>query len=126
MKSVSVGNAAIEARPTKGWFVGQFITGDDLRKTSAVEVKWGVHPAGNRNAGGFVANQTATTVSVLIQGAFRLWFRDGDKVEQFDLDSPGKYALWLPGVAHNWLAVSDCVVLTVRWPSLPKDQSEEA
>jgi quercetin dioxygenase-like cupin family protein len=40
------------------------------------------------------------------------------------LDHPGDYVVWSPGVSHRWRVVEDAVVVTVRWPSLPKDQSE--
>src|SRR5437764_10896536 len=122
IKNVSIGNAATESQKAGGWFIGHFIADDPLRKTADVEVKWGIHPKGQKNHGGFLSNRTAKTMSVLVSGNFRLWFRDGDTVEQIDLDAPGKYALWMPGVPHDWEALQDSVVLTVRWPSLPKDQ----
>ncbi len=122
MAGVTTGRAA-DAGATGGWFVGHFVP-DEARRSSAVEVKWGVHPAGERNAGGFVANRTATTLSVLVSGAFRLRFRAGAEVETVDLLAPGQYALWPPGLPHDWEAVADSVVLTVRWPSVPKDQAE--
>ena len=41
-----VGNANIDGESTRGWLLGHFIgEGDDPRATTAVEVKWGVHPA---------------------------------------------------------------------------------
>jgi len=122
MQNVSTGNAAADTQATGGWFIGHFISDDLLRKTSDVEVKWGVHPKGQKNQGGFVANKAATTMSVLITGRFRLWFRQDDRIEQVDLSTPGKYAVWGPGVPHDWQAMADSVVLTVRWPSVPKDQ----
>jgi hypothetical protein len=42
-----VGNANIDGESTRGWLLGHFIgEGDDPRATTTVEVKWGVHPAG--------------------------------------------------------------------------------
>ena len=42
-----VGNANIDGEGTRGWLLGHFIgEGDDSRATTTVEVKWGVHPAG--------------------------------------------------------------------------------
>ena len=122
MQNVSTGNAATETSKTNGWFIGHFIKDDPLRQSRDVEVKWGIHPKGQKNQGGFVANKTARTMSILVSGNFRLWFRDHEQTQRVDLDAPGKYVLWMPGVPHDWEAIEDSVVLTVRWPSLPKDQ----
>lgn len=35
------------------------------------------------------------------------------------LKEPGDYVVWDEGVAHQWEALGDATVLTVRWPSLP-------
>jgi hypothetical protein len=120
---------ADDARARGGWFVGHFLAAGDPRRTGDVEVKWGVHPAGDRNRGGFVANQTARTLSVVLAGRFRIRFRDPDRptvAEVVELDRPGRYALWDRGVEHDWEAVTDCTVLTVRWPSVPRDQAAAA
>ena len=77
MKNITVGNAATETRQTNGWFIGHFIGDDPLRQSRDVEVKWGIHPKGQKNQGGFLANQTARTISILVSGKFRLRFRDG-------------------------------------------------
>src|SRR5215204_2718205 len=47
-ETVVVGNASDHgAGETRGWFVGRFLPASmALRRTDAVEVKWGVHPAG--------------------------------------------------------------------------------
>ena len=80
-----------------------------------------MHTAGETKAIEGV-NQTATTLSLLVSGRFHLEFPShGCSVT---LDHPGDYAVWSPGVSHRWRVVEDAVVVTVRWPSLPKDQSE--
>ena len=33
-----------------------------------------------------------------------------------------KDVLWEPGVEHRWEAFEDCIVLSVRCPSVPDDQ----
>lgn len=107
------GNAEIDADKRRGWFIGEFIKPvDDFRSTSAVEVKWGVHAAGDRRSNWAEPSET-TTLSLLISGRFCLQFPDGEVM----LASQGDYALWLPGVAHSWWVEEDSVVLTVRWPS---------
>src|SRR6476646_6412051 len=102
MQGISTGNAATDTTKTGGWFIGHFINGDPLRQSRDVEVKWGIHPKGQQNHGGFLANKTARTMSVLVSGNFRLRFRENDAIHEVNLDVPGKYALWMPGVPHDW------------------------
>jgi len=122
MTDLVTGNAVTDTDNRSGWFVGHFVSPEDIRFTNAVEVKWGIHCAGERNAEGFVANKIATTMSLIIAGHFRLFFRTKNGNESVDLDQTGCYALWMPGVEHHWQAITDSTVLTVRWPSVPKDQ----
>lgn len=111
--NVMTGNAQLEAVKRRGWFVGEFMTPtDDPRSTSALEVKWGIHAAGDRRSEWADPSDT-TTLSILISGRFCLQFPDGEVV----LAAQGDYVLWLPGVAHSWWAEAESVVLTIRWPS---------
>lgn len=114
---VMIGNAAVDSAARRGWFVGHFAGEPGTpNRSEAVEVKWGVHRAGERRSTPAV-NATATTLSVLVRGRFRLRFPDRVVV----LEREGDYALWAPGVAHDWLAEEESLVLTVRWPSRPED-----
>ena len=123
---VSWGNALDEGSQDgrRGWFIGHFIDPTaGPAATDAVEVKWGLHEAGETKATEGV-NQTATTLSILVSGRFQLDFPShGCGVT---LDRPGDYAIWSPGVSHRWLVIEDAVVVTVRWPSSPNDQAERA
>ena len=50
---------------------------------------------------------------LLVQGSFRI-----DLTEtSVTLDKQGDYAAWGPGIDHSWEAITDAVVITVRWPS---------
>jgi hypothetical protein len=121
---ISFGNAADDGgrADRRGWFVGHFLTPESgPAATDLVEVKWGAHATGETKAieG---ANQTATTLSLLVSGRFRLDFpRHGRSVT---LARPGDYAIWSPGVSHRWQVLENAVVVTVRWPSRRGDQSE--
>ena len=117
------GNAIEEgSRPgRRGWFVGHFMAAGSLAATSMVEVKWGEHAAGEEKAMEG-ANQTATTMSLLVSGRFRLDFPSQGRT--ICLVQPGDYALWSPGVSHRWRALENAVVITVRWPSVRNDQVE--
>jgi hypothetical protein len=121
---VSWGNAVDEGSKAdrRGWFIGHFVApGAGPAATDAVEVKWGVHGAGETKAIEGV-NQIATTMSLLVSGRFRLDFPSHGR--SVTLARPGDYALWSPGVSHRWHVLDDAVVITVRWPSRSDDQSE--
>jgi len=60
-------------------------------------------------------NVEATTLSILVQGRFRL------QEQEFLLCRAGDYVLGSPGVSHCWAAESDCTVIMIRWPSKPGD-----
>jgi len=116
---VIFGNAGAEGASRGGWFAGNFITPeDDARSTSALEVKWGIHKAGDCRTQ-WAVNAAATTLSILVKGRFRLQFPE----QEILLSREGDYALWLPGVPHYWSAEEDSVIVTVRWPSLSGDSS---
>jgi hypothetical protein len=117
---VVFGNASVEGANRWGWFLGHFITPtDDPRSTPLLEVKWGVHKAGDGRTQ-WASNVEATTLSILINGRFRLQFPE----QEFVLSREGDYVLWLPGVPHYWSAEEDSTVVSVRWPSKPEDSRE--
>lgn len=112
---VVVGNAQAEGAARRGWFMGHFMTPPtDPRCSETVELKWGLHPQGDRRTD-WTTNTRVTTISILIQGRFRLEFPD----RQVILSHPGDYALWLPGTEHCWEAEAASTILTVRFPSQP-------
>ena len=81
--------------------------------TDAVEVKWGVHPAGDARID-WVPGDERTAVVVLVDGGpFVVGLRSGE----VELAKQGDYVVYGPGVDHLWRALEHSVVLTVRWPS---------
>jgi len=113
--TVYVGRAGEDAARTQGWLLGHFVPPGELLHTDDVEVKWGVHPAGDRRAA-WATDERRTALLVLIRGAFNIELRDRTVV----LREPGDYVVWGPGEDHSWRALeADTTVLTVRWPSLP-------
>jgi hypothetical protein len=123
---VAFGNAVDEGSRAgrRGWFVGHFLApGSGPAATDLVEVKWGVHAAGEIKTIEGV-NQTATTLSLLVSGRFRLDFPSQGR--SVTLVRPGDYAVWSPGVSHRWHVLEDAVVITVRWPSRRDDQAEHS
>lgn len=107
------GNAADDGERTRGWLLGHFIDpAEGVRSTKDVEVKWGIHPAGDKRPE-WTADDQRTTLLLLVQGHFRLELTEGTVT----LARQGDYAVWGPGIDHSWEALADSVVITVRWPS---------
>lgn len=114
-ESWHAGNAAEDGRSTNGWLLGHFIDpAKGVRHSKDVEVKWAIHPAGDKRAA-WTADEQRTTLLLLIQGNFRVDLTEASVT----LAKQGDYAMWGPGIDHSWQAISDSVVVTVRWPSSP-------
>lgn len=112
------GNAAVDQVRDSGWFVGQFVPAElGLRHQTDVEVKWGIHPDGEKRPQPW-ANGNATTVSVLIHGCLRVTFHLGDMPQVVSLQKEGDYIIFAPDTVHSWEAIGDTVVLSVRFPSV--------
>lgn len=111
---VYVGRADVDAAGDHGWLLGHFKPVGDVRHSTDVEIKWGVHPPGDRRAA-WVTGERRTALLILISGRFVVELRDRDVL----LSRPGDYIVWGPGVDHSWHAEQESVVLTVRWPSVP-------
>ncbi|HSE61363.1 MAG TPA: hypothetical protein VLA88_03635 [Candidatus Saccharimonadales bacterium] len=122
MQDIYEGNAFEDGKDTRGWIVGNFLPNwTGLHKTKDVEIKWSHHPAGWKR-GEWVTNETRTTIGILISGSCNCLFRE----KVITLSKQGDYVMWGPGVDHNWEAITDCLFLTVRWPSISEIQEEPA
>jgi quercetin dioxygenase-like cupin family protein len=109
------GNAADDGRERHGWFLGHFIDpAEGVRSSKATEVKWGIHSAGEKRPE-WTADDQRTTLVLMVEGSFRIDLTGGSVT----LDKQGDYVVWGPGIDHTWEALSDSVVITVRWPSSP-------
>jgi hypothetical protein len=106
------GNAAVDGAEQRGWLVGPFMDPGDVRASNLVEIKWGVHTAGERREAWF-EEEKGTTIVMLVNGRFRIELAVGTAL----LAEPGDYAMWGPGIGHSWRAEGDSVVVTVRWPA---------
>jgi quercetin dioxygenase-like cupin family protein len=107
------GNAETDGRDNRGWLLGHFIDPTQgVRSTKDVEVKWGIHPAGDKRPE-WTADDQRTTMVLLVSGHFRVDLTEGPVT----MTKQGDYLVWGPGIDHSWEAVADSVVLTVRWPS---------
>jgi hypothetical protein len=107
------GNAADDGRDTRGWLIGHFIDpSEGVRSSKDVEVKWGIHPPGDTRAE-WTSDDQRTTLLLLVEGRFRIKLTEGT----ITLERQGDYTMWGPGIDHSWEALTDSVVITVRWPS---------
>jgi quercetin dioxygenase-like cupin family protein len=110
------GNAADDADQYRGWLLGHFIDQSEAsaRTTNALEVKWGIHPAGQERAS-WTTDEDRNTLVLLVSGRFAVNLTVGNVV----MERQGDYVVWGPGIDHSWKAEKDSVVITVRWPSIP-------
>ena len=90
------GNAAVDGAERRGWLIGAFMEPDDVRMTNDVEIKWGVHAAGDRREAWFEDEQR-TTLLILVSGRFRIDLSVGTAV----LAEQGDYAMWGPHIGHS-------------------------
>ena len=112
------GNAEADQLRGSGWFVGQFVPAElGLRRQTDVELKWGIHPDGDKRPEAW-ANQNGTTISVLVQGSLKVTFYIDSAPEEVTLRTKGDYVVFGPEVVHSWEAIGDTIVLSVRFPSV--------
>jgi quercetin dioxygenase-like cupin family protein len=107
------GNADDDASDYRGWLLGHFLP-DGPRQTQTLEIKWGVHPAGQSRPE-WATDEQRTTLVLLVSGRFEVELSTGPVA----LERRGDYLVWGPGIDHTWRAEEDSIVITVRWPSLP-------
>jgi hypothetical protein len=118
-RSFYFGNAVVDQVRDTGWFVGQFVPPElGPRHQTEVELKWAIHPDGDRRQHGAEANRNATTISVLIQGTLRTTFEIAGTMHVVTLQKQGDYVIFGPEIVHSWEALGHTLVLSVRFPSL--------
>ena len=59
-----------------------------------------------------------TTHVFHVKGSFRIDLTEGS----YTLEREGDYLVWGPGIDHSWEALQDCLVTTVRFPSVGDDE----
>ncbi len=126
MDRYEFGNAHEDTLPYRGWLVGHFVDGSNfpIRHTNDVEIKWGVHPAGETREA-WVRGEFRTCIVILVSGRFRIRFSERPE-EQVVLERRGDYVMWGPGVDHRWTAEDDSVIIAVRWPSVEEQPTASA
>jgi hypothetical protein len=95
------GNAIADQVRDSGWFIGQFVpAGLGLRHQADVEVKWGIHPNGEKRPQPWATGH-ATTISILIRGCLRVTLHIGDTPELVTLEKEGDYIMFAPTTVHS-------------------------
>lgn len=115
-ESYYFGNAAVDQVRDSGWFIGQFVP-EGLRHQTELEIKWGVHPDGEKRDRPW-ANGRSTTISVLVCGGLAVTFHVGELPQTLTLKEPGDYVIFAPHIVHSWEAIGDTIVLSIRFPSV--------
>ena len=100
----------------RGWVIGHFAPG--ARRTKLVEVKWAHERKGPK--GEWRNCTSATTLSVLISGRFKIEF-EGAPFRSVKLKRRGDYVIFGPGIRHRSTALKKTMFLTIRWPSVKGD-----
>ena len=117
-KSFYFGNAKADEVCGSGWFIGQFVPPElGLRHQTDVELKWGVHPDGDKRTDPW-ANKNGATISVLVEGSLKVTFHIDGGEQEVMLRTKGDYVVFGPEVVHSWEAIGDTIVLSVRFPSV--------
>lgn len=115
------GNAAVCGLHTGGWIVGHFVKRSSIRATDELEIKVGVHRAGEFTD--WKSQPGKKSITLLLSGKFLVEFRSGRKTDSFTLNSPGDFVIWEDKREHRWKALKRATVITVRWPSIVKNTS---
>lgn len=115
-KKVFEGNINEKGATKKSWFIGHFMEGP--LKTKNFELKWGKHQKGEKDTNA-ESYSKAKTIGILIYGKFRFEFPGINK--KITLSQEGDYCFYDAGISHNWRVLEDCLILSIRWPSIPKN-----
>jgi hypothetical protein len=127
--SLEIGNSFDVAPRFRGWFVGDLATwagataqdaeilSRSPRQSSSLQVKWHVHPAGDRRAA-WADPDGHWSLSIVIDGDLTIDFEHVTQGASCALlRQRGDYAIWHGGeYRHTWRSTQGATVLTMRWP----------
>lgn len=120
--AVESGNAITSGADNRGWFTGLFLPPEAGLRLAPVELKWSSVAAGWVRGWSEPAEQMSLAL-LLCPGRLRFSFDDDSNV---DLQEPGDYVVWAPGLRHDVFSHTDARLLTVRWPASKDLTAEEA
>jgi hypothetical protein len=97
------GNPEEDGRGHRDWIIGHFIDpAEGIGSSQDVEIKWGIHPAGDKRSA-WTSGDQRTTAVFHISGTFRVDLTEGN----FTLQRKGDCLTWGPGIDHSWEAITD-------------------
>jgi hypothetical protein len=115
-KNIVSGNLHKTSKEKRGWIMGHFMNPDSPLKTQNCELKWGEHKKGEKREKVSTIDN-ASSLAILIRGEFTMVFPGKKEVK---LKKEGDFVFYGPKTPHSWHVEKDCLLLTLRWPSLPK------
>ena len=114
---IYTGNAQVDGMNHRGWILGHFMSSGDARHSKDVEIRWAVHQPGEQREQ-WVEDEQRSTAIILIKGRFKVELPGQSVI----LSEPGDYVVF-HGISHSWKAETHCIVLGIRWPSIPGYQT---
>ena len=119
MDKLITGNFDKERHAHKDWILGHFMNPDSPFRNEEFEIKWGKYKKGKSfEAKKVDPNDQSYTVAILIYGEELLMFPSVDR--EVLLENEGDYVFWQPNIPHKAVFQEDTLVITIRWPSMPK------
>jgi hypothetical protein len=110
----------------RGWIFGHFVPERSklgICKNRKFEVHWGKHKEGNENEN-ITYNNKAYTFVILIKGKFSIiLYKNKKEKKEYILKKEGDFILFGPKIPHDWRALKNTLTFTIRWPSIPNDQT---
>ena len=120
MSQIQTGNFNTEDQTHRQWVIGHFINSKSVFHNTDFEIRWANHKKGEKKDSP-TSSEMAKTVSILVSGKCKLWFPEED--ETIFLELGGDYVYFDKKTLHGFEALEDCLIITIRWPSLPDAQS---
>ncbi|HIH26378.1 signal peptidase I [Candidatus Woesearchaeota archaeon] len=103
----------------RGWIIGHFIDEKSPFHSKDFEIKWGRYKKGDSKIS-IGKNLKSETLTIMIHGRLKIIFPEYKKT--FILDKEGDYLFFPKNISHSWVAEEDCMIIGIRWPSIPNDQ----
>ena len=113
------GNVKTKPNGDRGWILGNFIKAPSPFHNQDFEIKWSNSEKGEAKDRP-TTNKIAKTLAILVYGKFKMNFPDQER--HCILNHEGDYVFFDAGIAHSWEVLEKCLLITIRWPSLPNDQ----
>jgi len=119
MKKIVSGNFDELAPEHRGWVWGHFMDPKSVMHSNDIEIKWSRLKKGDKKEITGI-NTTAQTLHITIEGRFKINFPDQNLT--LSTKNKGDFIFYDNNISHTWEALTDCLCIIIRWPSIPNDQ----